>query len=314
MRRHITVLATIVFAAILAAPTMAQTDEEKDRIEYDTYMRVHNAGNVDKDSAKTLTLAKEYLAKYPNGKYIDRAKGAIQWALNDLFGVEFSKGNYDGAIAIGKEILESDPSNLLTHYQIVFVGDTQFAQDKWNNADEVLLHADKAEQLIKGGAKPVTFDDNQWASEKNNWLAIIYRTRARVAQKNQKLDDALDLYKKSVEFAPTDATTLYCMSAIYSRKYEAARDAYDKLPQDKKEGEAGAAALEDLNKSMDAVIDNFARVLAFSEGKPNFEGVRKTAQGNLAALYAFRHKDKPDGWQDLIAQLKASNGQPVQKN
>jgi hypothetical protein len=55
-------------------------------------------------------------------------------------------------------------------------------------------------------------------------------------------------------------------------------------------------------------------VLAFSEGKPNFEGVRKTAQGNLVALYAFRHKDKPDGWQDLIAQYKAAKGQPIQKN
>ena len=314
MRRHLTALATILFAMVLAVPAMAQTDEEKDKIEYDTYMRVHNAGNVDRDSAKTLTLAKEYLAKYPSGKYIDRAKGAIQWALNDLFSVEFGKGNYDGAIAIGKEILESDPSNLLTHYQMVFVGDTQFAQDKWNNTDEILTHADKAEQLIKAGGKPVTFDDTQWATEKNNWLGIIYRTRARAAQKNQKLDDALDLYKKSVEFAPTDATTLYCMSAIYSRKYEIARDAYDKLPQDKKEGEAGAAALEDLNKAMDAVIDIFARVLAFSEGKPNFEVVRKTAQGNLAALYAFRHKDKPDGWQELIVQFKAANGQPVQKN
>jgi len=314
MKRHLIGIATILFAVILAAPAMAQTEEEKARVEYDTYMRVHNAGNVDRDSAKTLTLAKEYLAKYPGGQYVDRAKGAIQWALNDLFQVEFGKGNYDGAIAIGKEILESDPSNLLTHYQLVFVGDTQFAQDKWNNTDEVLAHADKAEQLIKAGGKPVTFDDTQWSTEKNNWLSIIYRTRARVAQKNQKLDEALDLYKKSVEFAPTDAATLYSMSAIYTRKYEAARDAYDKLPQDKKEGEAGTAALEELNKTMDSVIDIFARVLAFSEGKPSFDGVRKTAQGNLAALYAFRHKDKPDGWQELIAQLKASQGQPAQKN
>jgi tetratricopeptide (TPR) repeat protein len=314
MKKHLLVLATILFAAILAVPAMAQTDEEKDKIEYDTYMRVHNAGNVDRDSAKTLALAKEYIAKYPSGKYVDRAKGAIQWAMNDLFSVEFTKGNYDGAIAIGKEILESDPSNLLTHYQLVFVGDTQFAQDKWNNTDEVLAHADKAEQLIKAGSKPATFDDTQWAAEKNNWLAIIYRTRARVAQKNQRQDEALDLYKKSVEFAPTDAATLYCMSAIYVKKYESARDAFDKLPQDKKEGEAGTAALEDLNKAMDAVIDVFARVLAFSEGKPSFEGVRKTAQGNLVALYTFRHKDKPDGWQQLIAQYKAANGQPVQKN
>src|SRR4051794_23206751 len=125
MKRHLIGIATILFAMILAAPAMAQTEEEKARIEYDTYMRVHNAGNVDRDSAKTLALAKEYLAKYPSGQYVDRTKGAIQWALNDLFQVEFGKANYDGAIAIGKEILESDPNNLLTHYQLVFVGDTQ---------------------------------------------------------------------------------------------------------------------------------------------------------------------------------------------
>jgi len=314
MKRHLTIIATVLFAVILAAPVMAQTDEEKDKIEYDTYMRVHNAGNVDRDSAKTLAYAKDYLAKYPAGKYIDRAKGAIQWALNDQFSIEFGKGNFDGAMTIGKEILESDPSNLLTHYQLVFVGDTQFAQDKWNNTDEVLLHADKAEQLIKAGGKPVTFDDAQWGTEKNNWLAIIYRTRARVAQKNQKMDDALELYKKSIEFAPTDATTLYGMSAIYSQKYTIARDAYDKLPQDKKEGEAGAAAIENLNKAIDDVIEIFARVLAFSDGKPGFDSARKTAQGNLVALYAFRHKDKPDGWQELIAQIKAAKAQPGQKN
>ena len=115
--------------------------------DYGSFMKVYNAGNVEKDSAKTLALAKDYLSKYPDGKYTDKAKFAIQWAEGDLFSQAFVGGDYGRDFVIGKEILEAEPNNLLVHYQLVFVGDVLFNSGKWDNVNEVMTHCDKVEAV-----------------------------------------------------------------------------------------------------------------------------------------------------------------------
>ncbi|HZS43879.1 MAG TPA: hypothetical protein VFC63_02145, partial [Blastocatellia bacterium] len=284
-----------------------QGQEDQARAEYDAFMKAYNAANQDKDTQKTYTFAKEYLAKYPSGKYVDNTKPLVMWALNDFFSTAFKAGNYDKDFDYAHEMLDLDPNNFTVRYQLVYIGNLQFRQGKWGHADDVLSQADKVEQAI-GGSKPSTMDDATWAQQKPIWLAIIYQTRGLNALNNKKPDEALPLLKKSAEYYPSDPMTYYYLGFIYGQTYQTAKDAYDKMTDEQKASDAGTAAFDGVSKAADTVIDNSARFLAASDGKPGFDDMRQKTQSTLVALYTFRHKDNPNGWQDLVNQYKANPG------
>ena len=90
-------------------------------------------------------------------------------------------------------------------------------------------------------------------------------------------------------------------------KYQAMPEAEKTAPEPKPEVKA---ALEDVNKTADAVIDCWARFLGMTATKNDFGPVRGQVEKALAELYTYRHPESPDGLQKLIDHYRTGATTP----
>lgn len=256
------------------------------------------------DYRAAMDLAKAYLDKYPTGERATYLKDKwIPQVLAFLFNKAYEAKNTTGMIEIANEALKVNPDNLDYIYLVAVSirANELFANPpNYSHVAEGADFTQRAIRLIEAGKKPAGVQN--W--KQNEVLAYLYQTLAAIEEKNKNTDKALEYHTKAGTLEPTNAAHFLACGRIHQDRYLKAVEKYQAVPEAEKTAPEPKpevkAALEDVNKTADAVIDCWARFLGMTAKKNDFGPIRDQVNKALVDLYKYRHPESPDGLQKLI--------------
>ena len=283
-----------------AGGVRVQTDEAAD------YKAWYDANDA-KDFAKAYDLAKAFVTKYTSGASSDYLKKWIPAKRGELFNTALTAKDVTKMLQYGNEALAEDPNQVDYLYLLsVAIYNYEIAQKNFAHSKELTDFNQRIISLVDSGKIPAAFATDK-TFNKNNLIASLNQQIGVIALKNGENDKALAVFQKAASLNPKDAYNYLQIGAItYNTTYKAAADKYQAFPEDARKDPEGKpevkAALDEVNKQTDLVIDNWAHYIAL-EANPD-----ATVKKGLTDLYAFRHPDMADGLQKLIDQYKSGNG------
>ncbi len=317
MKRSVMMIAALTFVLALFTPltsahanvsqAAAQDPKAEEAAVYKAWYDANQTATTSKspdDYRAAMGLAKDYLTKYPTGQYASYLKDKwIPQVLGFLFNEEMKKKNTAGMLEIANEALAVNPDNLDYIYLVAVNIRTNelFANPpNYSHAAEAADFTQRAIKLIEAGKKPSGVQ--QW--KQNEALAYLYQTLAAIEEKNKNMDKALEYHAKAGALEPTNAAHFLACGRIHQDRYLKAVEKYQAVPEAEKTAPEPKpevkAALEDVNKTADAVIDCWARFLGMTATKNDFGALRDQVNKALVDLYKYRHPESPDGLQKLI--------------
>lgn len=305
-------LATLSGGAWVRSALAQEAQANPKQAEADAYKAWYQA-NAANDLAKGLTLAKEYLAKFPQGQYTAYLKGWIAQTRGILFSRAMQEKNSAEMIRIGGEALTENPEELDYLYLLA----VQLRENEWFSSPpnythqaELLDYTQRAIKLVEAGKAPSIVPKDKW--NQHVALGYLYQTLAAVAEKENQTDQALEYYKKAAALDPTVAAYYLQWGVLLQKKYQEAAAKYSSFPdEDKVHPEAKPevkAALDAANGLADALIDVWAHFVGLTAKNNPFGETRGQIEAALTALYKYRHPDAPEGLQKLIEQYSNPPG------
>ena len=261
--------------------------------------------NDAKDYAKAYDLAKAFIAKYPNSANVTYLKGWIPSVRGTLFNAALNAKDVKKMLDLGNEALAEDPNNIDYLYLLsVAIYSYEIAQKNNEHASQLVDFNKRIISLLDSGKVPAAFATDK-TFNKNNLSASLYQQIGVVELNNNQKDKALEVFQKAASLNPKDAYNyLQIGTLIYATKYIPASEKYGAFSTEDKGSDKPEvkAALDEVNKQADVVIDNWAHYVAL-EASP-----AASIKSGLDTLYKFRHSDSTEGLQKLIDQYKSGNG------
>ncbi|HZB47281.1 MAG TPA: hypothetical protein VE360_18620 [Pyrinomonadaceae bacterium] len=328
MKNVLRLLATVAVAAAFALPAHAQDPAAQDAAAQqnearaalyqkflDLRVKKDAQGNIDPAAQKQAYEAgKEYLSKYSSNTGEDNAAivAFIQkWvknyedAVRDFtFNQAIDKGDFQGAIPPGRELLAINPENVRVNLLLARTGYVAVSKGNKAVANDALAYIRRTMQLVEAGKVA----DN-WApfASKEDALGWLNYMEGFLILEGQP-DAAVKSLLKAVQSnsaASKEPSAYDTLAFIYTKEYQRAAAEYQqKFPQ----GTEITPELKPeydrlqvrLDKIADRIIDAQARVVAFST-KPDQQELKNRVMARLTAIYKSRHNESDAGLKELIA-------------
>ena len=282
------------------------------------------------DAAAKMQAITEYANKYP--KSTQRAK-VISYALGEISKIQDSaqqiallekmltvfkeptdadvinpflidayiKANRpDDAFRVGSASISRSPNDIAMMTQVALVGVEQAKRNNPKYAQQSMQYAAKAIELIEAGKKPDNMDDARWGEYKTKWLPQLYQSAGMLAIMTNNKDDARAKLEKAASLNSNDPFTFVLLGSLVEEEYQ-------KFAEQHKAQSPGPLKDELLNQAhgkMDQIIDLYARAVALSEGKPEYQKLNEQIMEGLQTYYKYRHKGSEDGLRQLIDKYK----------
>jgi tetratricopeptide (TPR) repeat protein len=318
MKRLLVLIAALAFAPAMLAPfAVGKTAEDQPAAqdpkaeEAAAYKAWYDA-NAAKDYPKAMELAKAYVEKYPSGQNVAYLKEKwIPSTRTILFNQAIAQKNMADMIRIGKEVLAENPDNLdyLIAMSVQIRTNELFASPpNFAHAAEAAEFTEKAMKLIEGGKTPTPNPNSPF--DKNKTLAFFDQTLAVIDDHNKNIDKALERYHHAASLDPMNPLYFFHAGRLHQEKYLAAAKKYQEIPEADREATPlkpeVKAALDEVNKQADGVINAWVRYLGLTADKPTTGDTRSKVEGVVSELYKFRNNNSTDGLAKLIEQNKTS--------
>ncbi|MEK6300650.1 MAG: hypothetical protein AABO41_08020 [Acidobacteriota bacterium] len=319
MKRLLVLIAALLFTpATVTSFAVAKTAEDQAAAAQDpkaeeaaAYAKWYEA-NAAKDNPKAMELAKAYVEKYPGGQNVEYLKTKwIPATRTTLFNQAIAQKNMADIIRIGRDALADNPDNLdylsALWFQIrtneLFASPPNFA-----HAAEAAEFTERAMKLVEGGKTPTPNPNNPF--DKNKTLAFFHQTLAVIEDHNKNLDKALEHYQHTASLDPMNPLYFFQIGRLNQEKYLAAAKKYQEMPEADRDASPpkpeAKAALDEVNKYADGVINAWVRYLGLTADKPTTGDTRSKVEGVVTELYKFRNNNSTDGLAKLIEQNKTS--------
>ena len=296
--------------------TAATVQETDDAFKVTTYKRF--VDNREPNPTAAYQAAKEYMAKYgrEDDQYTRYLKLWIAAYEEDerarrltaeradreqqLLG-SFTQKDYAKAYGLAKPVLADNPENVKVLIALGYEGVLASEARNENFNNDAAGYARKAIQLIEAGKTPDT-----WAPFKNreDVLSSLYYAEGFYALKS-KPEAAVADYIKAVQIdsdrKSAPATYYYLAVAYQNGPYKRLSDDYSKRFANQAESPESKAALDNINKVVDKMIDAYARAVALAQKDPQPAPAMVQWRARLTDFYKFRHAGSDVGLNELIA-------------
>jgi tetratricopeptide (TPR) repeat protein len=257
--------------------------------------------NGAKDYEKAYDLAKSFVAKYPSSEKTEYLKKWIPATRGQLFNAALGAKDVAKMLPYGNEALAENPNDIDYLYLLsVAIYSYEISQKNYAHAKEQVDFNQRLISLLDSGKVPAAFSKDT-TFNKNNLIASLNQQIGVIALKDGDNDKALAVFQKAATLNPKDSYNYLQIGLItYSTKYKTAADKYQAFSAEDRGSDKPEvkAALDEVNKQTDIVIDNWAHYLAL-QANPE-----ASVKSGAAELYKFRHPDARDGLQKLIDQYK----------
>ena len=296
--------------------TSTPVQETDDEYKVTTYKKF--VDNREPYPAAAYQAARDYMAKY--GKEDDQYTRYLRkWITayeederarrvtaekadreQQLLG-NFTQKDYAKAYGMAKQVLADNPDDLKVLIALGYEGvlASEARNEAFNN--DAATYAQKAIQLIEAGKTPET-----WAPFKNkeDVLASLYYAEGFYALK-PKPESAVPAFIKTAQIDSdrrTAPSTYYYLALAYQNgPYKRLSDDYSKKFGNQPESPESKAALENVNKVVDKMIDAYARAIALAQKDPAQASAMAQWQARLTQFYKFRHDNSDVGLNELIS-------------
>jgi len=303
--------ATLTSFAVAKAAENQPTAQDQKAEEAAAYTEWFEA-NKAKDYAKAMTLAKAYVEKYPAGQNVEYLK--TKWIPSTrtiLFNQAIAQKNMADMIRIGKEVLADNPDNLdyLIAMSIQLRTNELFASPpNFSHATDAAEFTERAMKLIESGKTPTPNPSSPF--DKNKTLAFFEQTLASIEDHNKNIDKALEHYQKAASLDPMNPIYFFHIGRLNQEKYATSAKKFQELPEADRAASPPKpeikAALDEVNKSADGLINAWVRYLGLTADKPTTGDTRSKIEAAVTDLYKFRN-NSIDGLAKLIEQNKTSS-------
>lgn len=244
------------------------------------------------DPTQKLALAQKYATVFTDPADAELIKPALIDAYAKL--TRFDEAFAEGATYLAKN---ADDLRVLSMLAITGVEQAKARNPKFASVSK--QYGTKAIELIEADKQPATMDAEVWGKQKA-MLPQIYQEMAIISLMEQNPTDAQAKIEKSVALNPADPFNHALLGSIVNDEYQKLAQTYKNMP----DGKSKDDMLQKANALLDKVIEYYARGVALSEGKPQYQGFHDQLLQDLTPYYRYRHNNSTDGLQQMIDSLK----------
>lgn len=223
----------------------------------------------------------------------------------------FTVKNYAKAYSLATPVLTDNPNNLRV---LIALGYGAVAASSERNEAfnaEAGIHAAKAIQLIESGKTPMgEGGGGVWApfKSKEDVLGSLHYALGFYALKPTP-DSAVPHFIKAaqVDADRRNSPTTYSLLALAYQNgpYKRLSDDYGKRFANQPETPESKAAIENINKVVDRIIDAYARAVALAGTNPQHQAAKTQSMAQLTNFYKFRNNNSDAGLTEFIAGVLA---------
>ena len=279
-------------------------------------------GRYGKENDEYTRYLKQWMAAYEEDERAFRLAAERADREQQLLG-SFTQRDFAKAYGLAKRVLTDDPNNIRVLIALGYgaVGASTEARNESFNADAE-KYAEKAIQLVEsgklpsgselptsgGGVGPSPTGPQIWApfKSKEDVLGSLLYALGFYQLKSEPEGAVVHFIKSAqVDAARRNApSTYYYLAAAYQNgPYKRLSDDYSKRFANQPESAESKAALENINKVVDKIIDAYARAVALAGSDPQHQNAKNQWMARLTELYKFRHAGSDIGLNDLIARV-----------
>jgi tetratricopeptide (TPR) repeat protein len=301
--------------------TSTPVQETDDEFKVTTYKRF--VDNREPYPAVAYDAAKKYMEKYGKEddqytRYLRKWITAYEEDLRtmrlaaekadreqQLLG-SFTQKDFAKAYGMAKQVLADDPDNLKVLIALGYEGVLASEAKNENFNADAATYARKAIQLIESGKTP-----ESWAPFKNreDVLSSLYYAEGFYGLKPRPEAAIADFIKTTQINSDrrTSASTYYYLAVAYQTgPYKRLSDEYSKKFANQAESPESKAALENIGKVVDKMIDAYARAIALAQKDPQQAAAMASWRARLTDFYKFRHDGSDVGLNEYIASVLAT--------
>jgi hypothetical protein len=313
------VMIALLAISFAAHPAMAQAQDDPEAACYQSYYEAVTA----KDTPKSVKLARECLAKFPQSPNAKYYKGTINKYINGLqvafydalkiYTAAPDAAKLDKQIAAGEAYMVEKPGDLGVTVYLALATSVGSLNGFYKDTDKAKAYTDKALQMLETPTPPEGWQPDQYNSLRDTAHAKLYQFLGSNALKQSppNLDEAEAYFTKVTNVKSKAAGEgwkdpyLYYLLAteIHSKRYEMLRAEYDALTADEKTGEKGKAVLAKIDPVVDKMIIDHARVVALATA-PASQELKTSSKGDLEAFWKYKYT-KLDGVNEYVKSLEA---------
>ena len=321
----------LFFAAALIVGTTARSyaqprtstpvQETDDEFKVTTYKKF--VDNREQYPAVAYQAARDYMAKYnkEDDQYTRYLRTWIKAYEEDLRTMRlaaekadreqqllgsFTQKDFAKAYGMAKQVLADDPDNLKVLIALGYEGVLASEARNENFNADAATYARRAIQLIESGKAP-----ESWAPFKNrdDVLSSLYYAEGFYGLK-LKPEAAIADFIKTTQINSdrrTSSSTYYYLAVAYQTgPYKRLSDEYQKRFANQAESPESKAALENIGKVVDKMIDAYARAIALAQKDPQQATAVASWRTRLTDFYKFRHDGSDVGLNEYIAGVLAT--------
>ena len=318
-------LFAITFTVCAATRLQAQTrpgqvvQETDDEFKVTTYKKFSE--NYDRNPVAAYQAAKDYMARYnkEDDQYTRYLKAWIAAYEEDeknrrltaeradreqqLLG-SFTQKDFAKAYGMAKQVLADNPDNVKVLIALGYEGviASTEARNEAFNADAA-NYAQKAIQLIESGKAP---DNWEPFKNKEDVLASLYYAVGFYYLKPKPESSIINFVKAAQinsDRKSATSTYYYLALAYQNGPYKRLSDDFSKRFANQPESPESKAALENINKVVDKMIDAYARAVALAGNDAQQQNARNQWMTQLTNFYKFRHDGADTGLAEYIAGI-----------
>lgn len=321
MTRQRFVLPLLFGVVLLLAPAATSFAQQPvvtdDEVKVNTYKRF--VDNRVPNPAAAYEAAKDYMARYgkENDQYTRYLKDWIAaWEEDErirkaaadradreqqLLG-SFTQKDYAKAYGLAKQVLADDPDNVRV---LIALGNgalnasTEARNETFNS--EAAKHAEKAIRLIEAGKSPETW--TPFKSKEDTLGSLHYALGFYLLKTTPEPAAAHFIRASQVDVDRRNSPTTYSFLALAYQNgaYKRLSEDYGKRFANQPESAEGKAALDNINKVVDKIIDAYARAVALAGSSPQNQTAKAQWLTQLTNFYKFRHENSDAGLNEFIA-------------
>ena len=248
-------------------------------------------------SDEYISYVQKWLPKYEAVVQVDQVQKQYDDAVR--------AGNWKGILASGKQLAAKEPENLTLYLNLAAAGSS--SKDKTLFAESLSATA-KAIQLVEAG-KADAFTPEQWkgipfASNKAELLGFLNNLSAFYSLDTRPAEAAkyaLKAVQSEGRYRKDPASYYYLSMAYQAAEYAPQAQAYKAACEGKELNDECKMKLDALYLVVDRIIDAHARLASLTTDATAKAARLKEREG----YYRFRHEDKTEGMNELVAGIQA---------
>ena len=239
-----------------------------------------------------LALAQKYIALFTEPAEANMGRPALIDAYVQL-------KRFDEAFDNGASYLASNPEDVQVLFLLAVTGAELVRNQNGKYVKASQQYGAKAIELIEADKKPTLMDSESWVKQKAR-LPELYQQMGVMSLVEQNTTAAEANLEKAAKLNPADPFNYAMLGSITNNNYQTLALTVRSMPESKSKDEM----IQKANTLLDKVIEQYARAVALSSGKPEYQPLHDQVLLDLTAYYKYRHKNSDEGMQKYIDGFK----------